>query len=187
MKFILALTGEKLGGKDTVAEYLVTKYGACHVRHSHILDDILRLLDMPISRRNEIDLGMGLRRVFGDGTLNAGLRKRVRESTSEIVVINGYRFQDELANVKELGARTVYITAPEATRYERFLKRQEKVDDARQTIEQFRQQEHEPTEIGIPSLGAQAEFRIENTGTLEELYAKIDDLLNNKLHISSSK
>lgn len=162
-----------------MAEYLISKYAAYHVRHSHILDDILKLLDMPISRRNEIDLGMGLRRVFGEGTLNAGLRKRVRESTAEIIVINGYRFQDELTNVKELGARTIYITAPESLRYERFLKRQEKVDDARQTIEQFRQQEHEPTEIGIPGLGAQAEFRIENTGTLEELYGKVDEIIKN--------
>ncbi len=177
MAKILALTGEKLGGKDTVAEHLVSRYGAFHVRHSHILDDILRLLDMPVSRRNEIDLGMGLRRVFGEGALNAGLAKRVRESNAELIVINGYRFQDELLNAKRLGARTVYITAPEEQRYQRFLKRQEKADDARQTIEQFRQQEHEPTEIGIPGLGAQAEFRIENTGTLEELYGKVDEIV----------
>ncbi len=174
MALIVALTGEKLGGKDTVAEYLVNKYGAFHVRHSHILDDILRLLDMPISRRNEIDLGMALRRVFGEGTLNPGLRKRVKESQKDFVVINGFRFQDELTNVKELGAKTIYITAPEELRYQRFLKRQEKADDARQTLEQFRQQEQEPTEVGIPALGAQSDFKIENTGTLEELYDKVD-------------
>jgi dephospho-CoA kinase len=178
MKLIVALTGEKLGGKDTVAQYLVDRYGAFHVRHSHILDDILKILDMPISRRNEIDMGMSLRRVFGEGTLNPALRKRVSESDANLIVINGYRFQDELANVKSLGAHTVYITAPEEVRYQRFLQRQEKADDARQTIEQFRQQEHEPTEVGIPALGAQADFKIENTGTLEELYKKIDNIID---------
>ncbi len=177
MALILALTGEKLSGKDTVAEYLVNKYGAFHVRHSHILDDILRLLDMPISRRNEIDLGMGLRRVFGEGVLNAGLKKRVRESKNNFIVINGFRFQDELANARELGAKTVYITAPEELRYQRFLKRQEKADDARQTLEQFRQQEQEPTEVGIPALGAQADFKIENTGTLIQLYGEVDKIV----------
>lgn len=177
MKLILALTGEKLGGKDTVAQYLQDKYGALHVRHSHILDEILNILDKQVSRRNEIDLGMGLRRVFGEGVLGTALRKRVLEATQDIIVINGIRFQDEMDNACSLGAHVVYITAPENLRYERFLKRQEKADDARQTIEQFRQQEQEPTEVGIPALGAQAEFRLENTGTLEDLTTKVDEII----------
>lgn len=181
MKLIVALVGEKLSGKDTVAEYLVKKYGALHVRHSHILDDILNILDYPISRRNEIDMGMALRSVFGEGTLNKALSKRVKESATDLIIINGFRFQDELKNVKELGAKTIYITAPEDIRYNRFLNRQEKHDDAKQTLQEFRTQEQEPTEIGIPSLGAQAEFRLDNTGTLEELYAKVDSLITKDL------
>ncbi len=177
----MALVGEKLSGKDTVAEYLIKKYNAEHVRHSHILDDILNILDYPISRRNEIDIGMAMRKVFGDGTLNKALSKRVRESPAKLIVINGFRFQDEMENVKTLGARTIYVTAPEDIRYQRFLGRQEKHDDAKQTLEEFRKQEQEPTEIGIPALGAQTEFRIDNTGSLEELYSKVDELITKEL------
>lgn len=176
---ILALTGEKLGGKDTVADYLVSHYGAFHVRHSQILDDILRTLDVPISRRNEIDLGMALRKVFGDGVLGRALRHRVlaAEGSSDLTVINGVRFQDELENARGLRAAVVYVTAPEDLRYQRFLRRNEKADDRGQTLEQFRAQEQEPTEIGIPALGAQADFRIDNIGSLEELYRAVDRVL----------
>lgn len=177
MALILGLIGEKLGGKDTVAEFLVAKYGATHIRHSHVLDEILSILDTPISRRNEIDLGMGLRTVFGEGILNKAIDKKVRNATTDIVVINGIRFIEEFENAKTLGAKIVYISAPEDVRYARFLKRTEKADDASQTLEEFRTQEHEPTEIQIPHIGARADFVIENTSTLEDLYANIERVL----------
>jgi dephospho-CoA kinase len=174
---ILGLTGEKLSGKDTVAEFLVQKHKAAHIRHSQILDEILQNLDLPVSRRNEIDLGMGLRQVFGNGVLGRALRKRVTDTKNELIVINGIRFQDELQNARELGAKIIYITAPEDVRYQRFLKRQEKTDDATQNLDQFRLQEQEPTEIGIPSLGAQADIQIDNIGTIEQLYQKVEKIL----------
>ncbi len=179
MNLILGLTGEKLSGKDTVAEYLISKYKAEHIRHSHFLDDILKILDLPLSRRNEIDLGMSLRRTFGDGILGKALAKKVKESKNEIIVINGIRFQDELENARSLGAKIIYITAPEEMRFKRFLNRKEKADDASQNLSEFRLQEHEPTEIGIPSLGAQAEWRIENTRSTEDLYKQIDEIISN--------
>lgn len=177
MALILALTGEKLAGKDTVAEHLKQAYGAVHFRHSQILDEILDILDLPISRRNEIDLGMGLRRVFGEGILNAAIVKKVRQASNPLIVVGGFRFPDEMKNVQALGAKTVYVTAPENVRYQRYLARREKSDDAQQTLEQFRQQEQEPTEIGIPALGAQADYKLENVGSLDELFAKVKDIL----------
>lgn len=176
---ILGLIGEKLSGKDTVAKYLETKYGAAHIRHSQLLDEILEILDLDKSRRNEIDLGMGLRKTFGDGILGKALAKRVKESKAEMIVINGIRFQDEIQNAHALGAKIIYITAPEETRYKRFMERSEKTDDASGSAEEFKKQEHEPTEVQIPSLGSQADFKIENIGTLDGLNAQIDTIVNN--------
>ena len=174
---ILGLTGEKLAGKDTVAEYLVEKYGAENIRHSYFLDEILKILDLPVSRRNEIDLGMSIRRAFGDSILANALAKKVRESKSSLIVINGIRFQDELINAKNLGAKIIYITAPEEMRFKRFLNRKEKADDASQNLTEFRLQEHEPTEVGIPSLGVQADIKLENLGSLNELQEKVDKII----------
>ena len=175
---ILGLIGEKLGGKDTVAEFLVAKHGATHIRHSHILDEILQILNIPISRRNEIDLGMALRQAFGDGILSRALARRVRSIQNDMVIINGIRFPEELDNARSLGAKIIYVTAPSGARYARFLKRQEKTDDASQSLEEFTNQEQEPTEINIPSLGSQADYKLENTGTLEDLYKKVDELIH---------
>ena len=62
-----------------------------------------------------------------------------------------------------------YITAPDELRFERYKHRKEKADDGIMDFEHFKQQEQEPTEIRIPELGKQADYKIENTGSLEEL------------------
>lgn len=178
MKLIIGLVGEKFAGKDAVALYFADKYGAAHIRFSHILDDILRILNLPISRRNEIDLGLGLRKIFGSEVLGQAIIKLAKEATAEIVVINGIRM-DEMENIKNIGAKIIYITAPPEIRFERYLIRREKADDGTMNFEQFKEHEKELTEIGIPELGKRADFRIDNIGTLEELYEKANKIIQN--------
>jgi len=178
MKLLLGIMGEQFSGKDTAAEYLVAKHGAFHIRQSHILDEILEVLGLPISRRNEIDLGMALRQSFGTQTVGRAVEKRLRDSPQELKVAQGIRFREEFDIVRGLGGKMVYITAPAEIRYQRAMQRKEKSDDQTQSFEQFLETEKiEPTEIGIPALGAQADFKIENKGTLEELYQKIEAIL----------
>jgi dephospho-CoA kinase len=175
-KLILGLIGERFAGKDVVASYLVNHYGADHFRFSHILDDMLKLLNLEISRRNEIDLGMGLRQIFGGQVLGPAIAKKVKESQKSVVVVNGIRM-DEFEVIKTLGARTIYITAPAEIRFERYQQRREKADDASLNFENFTKQGSEATEINIPELGRLADFKIENIGSLEELYWKIEQIL----------
>jgi dephospho-CoA kinase len=178
MPKIIALIGEKFSGKDVAANYLEKQYGATHVRFSHVLDDILKTLDLPISRRNEIDLGLGLRKIFGDGVLGHAIEQRVKNAKTGLVAVNGVRM-DEMENVKKLGATTVYITAPVGIRFGRYQRRHEKTDDATMDLEHFIKQEKEEfTEKGIPKLGMECDYKIENAGSLEELYKKIDNLMN---------
>ncbi len=94
-----------------------------------------------------------------------------------MVVVNGIRM-DEMDLVKSWGARIIYITAPAEIRFQRYQQRREKADDGQMDFKAFCEQEKEPTEVGIPDLGAKADFKIENTGTLEELYAKVDNIVD---------
>ena len=174
---IIGLVGEKLAGKDTVANYLVGKHNAGHFRFTHILDAILEDLNLEISRKNEIDLGLNLRKIFGPHVLVNALEQRVKRSLSSYRVVNGIRM-DELNVVKSWGAKIIYITAPADIRFKRYMLRREKADDAVMDFEQFKQQETGPTELEIPQLGKQADFRIDNVGSLEDLYKKIDEVLN---------
>lgn len=176
-KIIIGLVGEKLAGKDTAAIFLMEKYGAFHIRFTHILDDILKELDLPISRRNEIDLGLGLRKIFGEKVLGTAVIKRVMESNAPLVVINGIRM-DEMEEIKKIGATIVYITASSEIRFKRYQQRHEKVDDGVMNFEQFMEQEKELTEIGIPALGAKADHKIVNEGGVEELQTQIEAIIS---------
>lgn len=181
MKLLLGVVGEQFSGKDTVADYLVAKHGAFHIRQSHILDEILHILGLPISRRNEIDLGMALRSTFGVQAVGQAVAKRLAESDKELRVVQGIRFQEEFDIVKRFGGKMIYITAPPEIRYERAMKRQEKSDDQEKTYEQFLALEQtEPTETGIPKLGQQADYTITNQGDLTELYEQIEKILHDQ-------
>lgn len=175
---IIGLVGEKLAGKDTAAEYLVKKYGAGHFRFTHILDDILKILNLPISRRNEIDLGLGLRKIFGNHVLINALEQRVKIANNNLAIVNGIRM-DEFEVVKSWPkAKTIYITAPVEMRFQRYRQRREKADDGVMGFDGFvKQEQTELTEVGIPDLGQRADFKIDNTGSLEELYGKVDEII----------
>jgi dephospho-CoA kinase len=176
-QIIIGLVGEKLAGKDTAANFLVQKYEAAHFRFTHILDAILEELNLPLSRRNEIDLGLSLRQVFGAHVLVNALQKRVTRAWEKFVVINGIRM-DEMDVVKSWGAKIIYITADPKIRFQRFMQRREKADDGKMTYDQFLAQEKELTEIGIPDLGKKADFKIVNEGTVEELQGQMADILS---------
>lgn len=178
-KIIIGLVGEKLAGKDTVAEYLVKKQGAFHIKFSHLLDEILEILDLPKTRRNEIDLGLGLRKIFGMEVLYRALKKRALTADAAMIIINGIRMDEfERMISDDLGAKMIYITAPLELRYQRYQNRHEKVDDGKLSFEEFgRQDREEETERGIPGLGVRAAYRIDNTGTVEELYEKVENVI----------
>jgi dephospho-CoA kinase len=177
-KLVLGLIGQRLAGKDSAAEHLANKYGALHLKFSQLLDEILKILNLPISRRNEIDLGLGLRSVFGKSVLGPAIFKRAQTATEKLIVISGIRM-DEIKDLETLNPILIYISAPPETRFERYLKRHEKADDGVMNFEQFQAQEQELTEIGIPELAKQAKFNIENTGSLSDLHQKLDQLIGN--------
>jgi dephospho-CoA kinase len=177
MKTLIAITGEKLGGKDSVAHYLRDHYGAVKVVYSDILMEILGILDLPQSRRNTIILAPALRAAFGGGVLAPAMSKKIKESPADLVVLSGVRDSGEVPAVRKLGGKILYVTAPFELRYQRFLQRREKHDDGQQSLEEFTEQEQAPTEIQIPAIGAQADYKIVNDGSLEDLHKKVDEFM----------
>ncbi len=181
-KIIIGLIGEKLAGKDEVAKYLVAKYGAFHIKFSHLLDEVLEVLDLPKTRRNEIDLGLGLRQIFGNEVLYKALKKRIEHLNNPVIVINGIRMDEFERVVGDLKAQTLYITAPLEIRYQRYLERHEKIDDGKLNFEEFaRQDKEELTERDIPVLGKRADYKIDNVGSLVDLHKKVDDIFNHSV------
>lgn len=177
-RMILAFIGEKLGGKDAVTKYLIENHNAVQVKYSEVLDEILEILDIERSRKNETALAMGLRDLFGKDVLVPALKNKISKLSSPLIIMNGVRFQEELEAIKDLEVKSIYITAPQEIRYQRYLKRVEKTDDGTKSFEDFQKEDqNSPTEVNIPGLGSKADHFIDNTGSLEELYSKVDKLL----------
>jgi dephospho-CoA kinase len=175
---ILAFIGEKLGGKDAVTKYLIENHNAVQVKYSQVLDEILEILELEKSRKNETALAMGLRDLFGRDVLVPALKNKISKLSSPLIIMNGVRFQEELEAIKDLEVKSIYITAPQEIRYQRYLKRVEKTDDGTKSFEDFQKEDqNSPTEVNIPGLGSRADHFIDNTGSLEELYSKVDKLL----------
>ncbi len=172
----IGLIGPKAAGKDTVASYIQNKEQALVYRFAGILDEILIILTLPITRENEVKL-VHLREVFGENVLLEALRKRISQEQPELAIILGVRFQNELDFVKSFeNNKLIYVDADMPTRYQHQIQRKQRADD-QQSYEDFVKAEQARTETEIGALKAQADFIVENNGTPEQLHEKIERIL----------
>jgi dephospho-CoA kinase len=175
--FVLGLTGLRSCGKDTVAEYLKKNYDfKVLVFSDDILVPILKKMGKPATRINLIELATEMREKNGTDILAKMLAKKIKKG---FFVISGIRFQEEVEYFrKKFGKRfkLIAIECDARKRYERAVKRAQKGEE-KLSFEQFLEYEKLPTEMCINKTMEQADFHIENNGTIKDLYAKIDDLI----------
>ena len=178
-KIIVGLVGEAGSGKDTVADYLGEKHKAVLLRFADPLREALSLYINDFSREDLAWLSISLRKRFGNRVLSEAIRKRIEDVKEGIVVINGLRLMEDLEFMKGIpGATVVYVTLDSKSRWERMYNRGEKTDDA-VSYEDFLKMEKTETEEQIPLIGEKADIKVENIGAREELFAKIDKILDN--------
>jgi len=175
---VIGLIGPKSVGKDTLARHIVSRYGGKNHAHSEILDQILRILKLPVTRENAIRL-VALRKSFGESVLVDALNNRIKADNAELEVVTGIRYDTELKNIRSYPQNVVlYIDAPIEKRYAWQKGRHQRDDDKDQTFEEFTRLEKRETEIHIQELGAKADYLIVNDGDLDQLFAKVDQLLD---------
>ncbi len=174
---VIGIIGPKAAGKETVAKYLHRKLGGAVYTHSQILDQVLDVLKIPKTRDNEIKL-VNLRKIFGPRVLPDALNKKIRDDAPKYAFVTGIRFTSEYENIRSFEKnKIIYVDAPMEARYQRHLERKEKADDSSISFVKFSEMENAETEIYIRELGVQADFRIDNSGLLEDLYKKIDNII----------
>jgi len=177
-KIIIGLVGESGSGKDTVADYLEEKYGAILMRFADPLRETLSLYVQNISREDLQWFSFALRNRFGNKVLSEALRKKIDLIDEGIVFINGMRVPEDYGFVKSFpNSYVVYVTLDQKSRWQRIYNRKEKSDD-KVSLEKFQEMERAEIEVSIPKIGEKADFRIENTGTKEELFAQVDELIH---------
>jgi dephospho-CoA kinase len=173
-KIIIGLVGEVGSGKDTVGKYLAEKYGAEQVRFADPIKDTLSIYFEKLSRVDQQWLFEVFRSRFGDDILSRAIRKKIEDTKSEIVLVNGLRMPPDLEFIRNFeNNKILYVTASAETRWERASKRDEKSDDST-SFENFQKIDLKPTEINVPKIGAEADFKIENEKDLEHLLSETD-------------
>ncbi len=178
---VIALVGEIGAGKETCKDIL---WDVLHergfyqskavIRFSDILFATLQNWDIVTSRPNLQKLAQVMNKAYGKGTLTRAVLKRIEDDLNEIKVIDGVRWLTDAKMVRSLPRSIlVYITADQNTRYERAKTRNAKAGEGQMTLEEFQNLNQAKNEVDIPKIGATADFKIVNNGTLQEYRAQV--------------
>lgn len=177
-KIIIGVSGEIASGKDTVGDYIAFRHGALKLRFSQPLRDMLDRIHFDQNRENLAKLSLYLRKAFGEDILSRVMLAEAEASEAELVVVDGIRRSSDMIHMETSEHfHFCYVETSPEKRFERLTKRRQNVDDATKTAVQFEKDAKLETEVGIAELKERAEFVIHNNGTLEELHAQIDGIL----------
>ncbi len=176
-KLILSIVGEMGSGKDTFCNYVKENYPDVYFfRTSDPLKDVLKIFFDEIKREDYQWLAPLLKGRFGDDILIKATIKKTQDFNG-LLILNGIRALGESKATREADGKILYVTADIEKRWERLQTRGEKADD-NMPFEKFKELHKATTEIFIPEMGAEADFKLENNGTKEEFYAKIKELVD---------
>lgn len=175
---IIGLTGPLATGKGTITEYLVKQHGAKAVKFSQPLRDMINRCYVKETREAMSKLAELMRGEYGNDILVRTLIQDLEKMDVPIAVFDGIRYFDEFNALKERDDFVMWAVDTDLrVRHQRIVQRGENAGEADLTLEQFTKQHDLPTEQAIPDLMKEADATINNNGTMDELYAQIDELL----------
>lgn len=159
---IIALTGKQRSGKDTVAQYLVDRYGFTRKSLAEPVYQIARdFFGMKEKdRKLLISIGMAMRNIDPMVWVKY-LWRWVEESGVRNVVIPDVRFLNEAYFFSSQGARIVRVFATPETR----ASRQGYTPEAESDVSETEMDEITP------------DYYLDNNGTFQELYRQVDRMM----------
>jgi dephospho-CoA kinase len=178
-KIIIGFSGLMASGKDAAKKYLEEKHQAESFRFSSIMRDVLKRINVEMSRTNLSAVSLCLRQTFGEDLFAKVIANDAKNATAEIVVVDGVRRLADIAHLAKLD--NFYLIAIEAKpeiRHERLVKRGENVGESEKTFEQFIADHQAETELTIPEVMSHADFVINNDGDFNDLYKQIEEILS---------
>lgn len=177
-KIILGFVGDLAAGKSTVAAYLHNSYGANSHRFSTMLRDMLDRIYVAHTREHLQALSTFVRYQYGEDIMSRVIARDVGHDPQDLVVVEGIRRPSDVRYLKDLtGFYLVYLTAAPDIRWQRLRTRRENPDDAEKTFAQFLTDEQAEADSLILDIAKEAGFTIVNNGSIPELHAKIEAVL----------
>lgn len=178
---ILGITGLSGSGKDTVAEYLKLKNFVATSLSDRIREEC-GVRGLPLDRDTLIRVGNELRENFGLSVLAERSLEIIKNSESDKFVLTSLRHPKEVEFLKAQGNFwLVEVFVPLEVRFER-IKNRLREGDTDLTLEKFKEQEAREltgseAQQQILKVMELVDFRIDNSGSLEETYRQVEDIL----------
>jgi dCMP deaminase len=176
---IIGLTGRNGSGKTEVSEYLKSR-GFEYQSLSDEIREEIRRRGREITREILIEVGNELREKFGPGILAERILHNLERDHN--YVIDSIRNPNEVEVLKRRKDFILLaVEADQPIRFERSRKRGR--ESAAQSLEQFVEEETRELESANPAsqqlhaTRRRADLEVVNNGTLQELHAKLDELL----------
>jgi len=181
---IFAITGTIGAGKNEIVRYLVEQYGYKHYSFREYLSSLVLEKGLPLNRDSMRTIANELREQFGGGyIIDLFIQKAGQEGGNAVIEsIRAPIEADYIASRKD--TVLLAVDAPIEVRYERIQKRASSTDQV--TFAEFKQQEdtemqnEDPTKQNLHYCIGKTlpQFRLDNSGTPEELHKKIEAILN---------
>ncbi|HWU24717.1 MAG TPA: AAA family ATPase [Candidatus Paceibacterota bacterium] len=175
---IIGITGTIGAGKGTVVDYLKEK-GFAHYSVRDVLMKEIEKRGLPPDRDSMRTVGNELRALHGpDYFVKTAFEQA--EAEEENALIESVRAMAEAEFLKSNGALLLAVDADRRLRYERIQARGLSTDhvDFDTWVAQERKEltSADPNGQNIIGVMLEADYLIENDGTLEELHQKIDEM-----------
>jgi len=125
-------------------------------------------------------LALVLKEGYGPSVIIDSLIQDMEKNGSDIIIADGIRMHGDVEPFRKKYGNNfflIYVTADLRLRYERTKKRKEKEGEDKATFEEFLEEEGRLTEVSIHEIGRQANFKLNNNGTSEELKKQVDDMM----------
>jgi dCMP deaminase len=176
----LGFTGPNAAGKGEAIKYLVDKNKFIAFSLSDIIRDEAKKRGLPPARDNLIAIGNELRETEGPAILAKRTVAKIRNMPQAIVdsIRNPYEIEELRKSLKDF--KLIGVTASPEVRFERAQSRGRAGDGA--TLKEFIAKEEKENTANekaqqLNRCFETADFKIDNSGSVEELYKKMSDLL----------
>lgn len=174
-QILIGLLGTIGSGKTTVSDYLVKK-GFARVIMGDLVREKAKQDGLKLTRENLQATQKKYRSKYGQDYFIEEAIKRLRASRKSKLLVDGIRLPVDADKAKSEGARLILVDAPATIRFERLKKR--KREDDPKTIDRFMEQEKAEWRVfDFEKTLEYVDYDINNSGNLEELYARVNDIL----------
>ena len=191
MTLIIGITGTLGSGKGTVVDYLVKNKGFAHFSVRSFLIDEIKKRNLPVNRDSMVEVANDLRANNSPSYLAEQLFE-LASKQDKPAIIESLRTPGEIDALKKKGDFFLLaVDADSKLRYDRVIIRGSSTDKI--SYEKFLSDEKkelttsDPNKQNLAKCIEMADFRIDNSGSLEELnnqveliYNLIDDELSKK-------